>query len=131
MLMRWLRARFPDTSIPPEAENSLTLSSWHSHNVVTDAFLTVARTQHAQGVIDPDVQLALGVLFYTNGAYDRAKDCFEAALSVRPTVCTRSLRAKTPLLTLCVRTISYGIAWARHFQTETSLRSPWVRTARR
>ncbi|KAH9002058.1 peroxisome targeting signal receptor [Lactarius hatsudake] len=71
--------------VPPEAQNSLTRSSWHSHNVVTEAFLTVARTQHAQGVIDPDVQLALGVLFYTNGAYDRAKDCFESALSVRPT----------------------------------------------
>jgi peroxin-5 len=85
MLMRWLQARFPDVPIPPEAQNSLTRSSWHSHNVVTEAFLTVARTQHAQGVIDPDVQLALGVLFYTNGAYDRAKDCFEAALSVRPT----------------------------------------------
>ncbi|KAI9463608.1 peroxisome targeting signal receptor [Lactarius psammicola] len=85
MLMRWLCARFPDVPIPPEAQNSLTRSSWHSHNVVTEAFLTVARTQHAQGVIDPDVQLALGVLFYTNGAYDRAKDCFESALSVRPT----------------------------------------------
>jgi len=85
MLLRWLHARFPDASIPPEAQNSLTSSSWHSHDVVTEAFLTVARTQHAQGMIDPDVQLALGVLFYTNGAYDRAKDCFEAALSVRPT----------------------------------------------
>ena len=130
MLLRWLRARFPDASIPPEAQNSLTSSSWHSHNAVTEAFLTVARTQHAQSVIDPDVQLALGVLFYSNGAYDRAKDCFEAALSVRPTVCIRSLRSN-PSLTLFVRTISFGTAWVRHFQTETSLRSPWVRTARR
>lgn len=91
MLMRWLHARFPDVPIPPEADQSLTSTSWHSHNAVTEAFLGVARTQHAQNVIDPDVQLALGVLFYTNGAYDRAKDCFEAALSVRPTVCTWSL----------------------------------------
>jgi peroxin-5 len=101
MLLGWLRARFPDASIPPpEAQNSLT-SSGHSHNVVTEAFLNVARTQVAQGVIDPDVQSALGVLFYTNGAYDRAKDCFEAALSVRPTVCTGGLRSiSLPLLTL-------------------------------
>jgi len=80
-----LHARFPDTPIPPEVQEAVTKSAWHSHDVVTEVFLNVARTQHAQGVIDPDVQLALGVLFYTNAAYDRAKDCFETALSVRPT----------------------------------------------
>jgi peroxin-5 len=85
-LLRWLRARFPDASISSDAQEAMTKSSWHSHGVVTEVFLNVARTQHAQGVIDPDVQLALGVLFYTNNGYDRAKDCFEAALSVRPTV---------------------------------------------
>jgi len=86
MLLRWLRARFPDASIRPDAQEAITKSLWHSHDIVTEAFLNMARTQHAQGVIDPDVQLALGVLFYTNNTYDRAKDCFEAALSIRPTV---------------------------------------------
>jgi len=34
---------------------AITKSSWHSHDIVTEAFLNVARTQRAQGVIDPDV----------------------------------------------------------------------------
>jgi peroxin-5 len=93
MLVRWLRARFPDAPLAPEVQEALTQSAWYSHDVVTEAFLNVARTQHAQGAIDPDVQLALGVLFYTSGAYDRAKDCFEAALNLRPTVRLRSYRS--------------------------------------
>jgi peroxin-5 len=87
MLLRWLRARFPEAPIRAEALAAVTQSPWHSHEIVTEALLSVARSQHTQGVIDPDVQLALGVLFYTNSAYERAKDCFEAALSVRPNAC--------------------------------------------
>ncbi|KAI0062885.1 TPR-like protein [Artomyces pyxidatus] len=84
MLLRWLRARFPEEPISHETLQSLSQTPWHSHTLVTDAFLSVARAQHAQGIVDPDVQIALGVLSYTNGTYDRAKDCFETALSVRP-----------------------------------------------
>jgi peroxin-5 len=85
MLLRWLRARFPDFPVPEETIQAMkTHSSWDTHNRISEVFLNLARSQHSQGIMDPDVQIALGVLFYTNGEYDRAKDCFESALSARP-----------------------------------------------
>ncbi|KAI0088040.1 hypothetical protein BDY19DRAFT_951643 [Irpex rosettiformis] len=84
MLLRWLHARYPEHPISEETWNSLKNSSWHSHEQVTDTFLNLARDQHTRGQLDADVQIGLGVLFYTNGQYNHAKDCFEAALSLRP-----------------------------------------------
>ena len=84
MLMRWLRSRFPDFTPSSEATESLKQTHWASREAVTDAFISIARQQHSAGVVDPDVQTGLGVLFYTNGDFDRARDCFESALAVRP-----------------------------------------------
>ncbi|EJD03103.1 TPR-like protein [Fomitiporia mediterranea MF3/22] len=85
MLLRWLTARYPEHS--PSAEDAaewLRQSHWASRERVTDAFLAVARAQHSAGVVDADVQVGLGVLFYTNGDFERAKDCFAAALAINP-----------------------------------------------
>ncbi|KAI6121714.1 hypothetical protein F5141DRAFT_1186865 [Pisolithus sp. B1] len=72
---------------PVSEEFSKALTShatWDTHGRLTDAFLALARQQYEQGVVDADVQIALGVLFYNTTEYDRAKDCFESALSLRP-----------------------------------------------
>ncbi|KAI6134521.1 TPR-like protein [Pisolithus croceorrhizus] len=85
MLSRWLRARFPDFPVSEEFSKALTShATWDTHGRLTDAFLALARQQYEQGVVDADVQIALGVLFYNTTEYDRAKDCFESALSLRP-----------------------------------------------
>ncbi|KAI0355751.1 TPR-like protein [Trametes cingulata] len=84
MLLRWLNTHVPNANISEETWKSLENSSWHSQEKVTEAFLKVAREQFNRGEVDPDVQIGLGVLFYTSGDYNRAKDCFEAALSIRP-----------------------------------------------
>lgn len=100
MLLRWLSARYPHHLIPQEMWRSLDGAAWNSHERVTEAFLALARDQHSRGELDPDVQIGLGVLSYTNGDYDRAKDCFEAALTVRPNVRLAVLRTSNIMLTI-------------------------------
>lgn len=51
---------------------------------IIDYYLTAARHDQEKGGIDADVQMGLGVLLYSQGDYDKAVDCFSAALQVHP-----------------------------------------------
>ncbi|KAJ9102014.1 hypothetical protein QFC19_004939 [Naganishia cerealis] len=67
----------PDTANIP--------NPWRANQRLTDSFLALARDQITAGVVDADVQVGLGVLYYQTGEFERARDCWVAALGVRPT----------------------------------------------
>ncbi|KXN91001.1 Dihydroxy-acid dehydratase [Leucoagaricus sp. SymC.cos] len=85
MLLRWLRATYLTHPIPEDTVKAMkTNSAWDTHTRITDLFLGLTREHHSKGILDPDLQIGLGVLFYTNSDYDHAKDCFATALGARP-----------------------------------------------
>lgn len=85
-LLRYIARSHPH--IAPHSEfptlKDEAVNPWARLNYVRELFLKAARENAAQGRMDPDIQIGLGLLFYSSSSYDQAKDCFQAALESRP-----------------------------------------------
>ncbi|KAF7186287.1 Peroxisomal targeting signal receptor [Pseudocercospora fuligena] len=84
-LERWVAAKYPQLGVTPRGmgeEEELGFTDRHLlHEKVTNYFLEAAQLNPEGAEVDVDVQVGLGVLFYGSEDYDKAVDCFTAALN--------------------------------------------------
>ncbi|KAI9934644.1 Peroxisomal membrane signal receptor PTS1 [Aspergillus wentii] len=83
-LERWLSIKYPQIINPKDVSSDADLGFTDRqilHDRVTDFFIQAAQLSPSGEQMDPDVQVGLGVLFYCAEEYDKAVDCFSAALA--------------------------------------------------
>ncbi|KAJ5183731.1 hypothetical protein N7492_001347 [Penicillium capsulatum] len=83
-LERWLSNKYPSIINPNEVSGDADLGFTDRqllHDRVTELFIKAAQLSPSGAQMDPDVQVGLGVLFYCAEEYEKAVDCFSAALA--------------------------------------------------
>ncbi|KAF2460051.1 tetratricopeptide repeat protein [Lineolata rhizophorae] len=82
-LERWVATKYPSLIKEPLSNGAdIGFTDRHAlHEKVTNLFIEAAQLSPSGEHMDPDVQVGLGVLFYGAEEYDKAVDCFGAALA--------------------------------------------------
>jgi len=83
-LERWLSIKYPSIISPADLSTPADIGYSDRHNLherVTNLFIQAAQLSPSGELMDTDVQVGLGVLFYGDEDYDKAVDCFSAALA--------------------------------------------------
>ncbi|QHS72442.1 Pex5p [Saccharomyces paradoxus] len=86
MLDKWAETKYPETwSIIKQQDDNAQKEKGFTH-IDMNARITKQYLQLANSLstVDPEVQLCLGLLFYTKDDFDKTIDCFESALKVNP-----------------------------------------------
>jgi tetratricopeptide (TPR) repeat protein len=76
-LDRWLRTKFPQLKMEPPKE------SQDAQSRLVKYFIDAIQLDSTNEKLDPDLQVGLGLLFYTVQEFEKTIDCFTAALSGR------------------------------------------------
>lgn len=83
-LERWLSVKYPQIVSPDDLSKAADVGFTDRHQLhekVTNQFIRAAQLSPHGEHMDPDVQVGLGVLFYGDEEYEKAVDCFSAALA--------------------------------------------------
>lgn len=70
----------------PQTDGGTISNPWEVHGILTQSYLEVVRGEMQEGRVVPESQMALGLLNYSQGEFERSADCWGAALSVKPDV---------------------------------------------
>ncbi|RMZ86850.1 hypothetical protein DV736_g5921, partial [Chaetothyriales sp. CBS 134916] len=87
-LERWLSVKYPHIHPPEKVSDAGDIGFTEQailHDKVTNLFIKAAQLSPSGDLMDPDVQVGLGVLFYGDDDFEKAVDCFNAALASHET----------------------------------------------